>query len=183
MPHAPARVIAVCADVEHAFSKPVRDAITLHAGLGVVGDAHLGVNVQHRSHAARDPGKPNLRQVHLLHAELFDELAAQGFHVQAGALGENITTRGVDLLALPLGTRLHLGDAVVVRLTGLRNPCRQIEDFQRGLLEAVLPRDAAGNVQRKTGVMGVVEHGGTLCAGARIRIVLPATDRVPLAPV
>ncbi len=178
-----ARVLAVCADAAHAFSKPLRDVITLHAGLGVAGDAHHGSTVQHRSHAARDPHKPNLRQVHLLHAELFDELAAQGFHLQAGALGENITTRGVNLLALPLGTRLHVGGEAVLRLTGLRNPCRQIEAFQRGLLDAVLPRDANGNVRRKTGVMAVVERGGSVRAGDAISVALPAGDAVPLAPV
>lgn len=178
-----AHVLAVCTGAAHAFSKPVRDRIELHTGLGVAGDAHHGVTVQHRSHAARDPMKPNLRQVHLLHAELFDELRTLGHVVQPGELGENITTRGVPLLALPVGTRLRLGATAVLRLTGLRNPCRQIEDFQPGLLEAVLGRNADGTLLRKSGVMAVVEVGGHVHPGDAIGIEWPAPPHVALAPV
>ena len=178
-----AHVLAVCTGAAHAFSKPVRDRIELHTGLGVAGDAHHGVTVQHRSHAARDPMKPNLRQVHLLHAELFDELRTLGHVVQPGELGENITTRGVPLLALPVGTRLRLGATAVLRLTGLRNPCRQIEDFQHGLLEAALERRADGSLWRKSGVMAVVDTGGTVRADDAITVVLPDGDALPLAPV
>ena len=171
-------VRAVSRDDTHHFSKVVQPAIRLLAGLGVENDAHLGVTVQHRSRVAADPSQPNLRQVHLIHAELFDELAAQGFSVGAGQLGENIATRGLDLLALPVGTRLHLGPTAVVEVTGLRNPCAQIEAFgqaqkQSGLLAAVLDRDAAGQLVRKAGVMGVVLVGGEVRAGDPVRAKMP----------
>jgi len=173
-------VVAVGKSDEHAFSKPVCPSITLVAGLGVEGDAHLGTTVQHLSRVKRDPAQPNLRQVHLIHSELHDELNAVGFDVRAGALGENVTTRGVDLLALPRGTRLHLGSDAIVEVTGLRNPCVQIERFQAGLLNACVDRDAAGNVIRKTGVMTVVIAGGDVRAGDRIRIELPPEPHQPL---
>jgi MOSC domain-containing protein YiiM len=151
----PGQVVAVCRSAGHEFSKVVQPSVGLIAGLGIEGDAHSGVKVQHRSRVAADPEQPNLRQVHLLHAELFEELAAKGFDVQAGQLGENITTQGLELLALPTGTRLTIG-AAVIELTGLRNPCGQIENFRPGLLSAVLDRDGAGRLVRKAGVMGVV---------------------------
>src|SRR5262249_35071957 len=133
-------IVAVCRDGQHCFSKPTTHEIMLLAGLGVQGDAHAGVTVQHRSRVAADPTQPNLRQVHLIHAELHDELREQGFTVEAGQLGENITTRGLDLLALPRGTVLRLGPRAVIEVTGLRNPCSQINDFRPGLLNAVLGR-------------------------------------------
>ncbi|MCO6416214.1 MOSC domain-containing protein [Siccirubricoccus sp. KC 17139] len=144
------------------------------AGLGVAGDAHAGVTVQHRSRVRAGPGQPNLRQVHLMQSELFAELAAKGFRVAAGELGENVTTEGIDLLALPTGAVLHLGEAARVEVTGLRNPCGQIERFQPGLLAAVLDRDAAGGLVRKAGIMGVVLAGGTVRPGDAIRVTLPA---------
>ncbi|HYF42232.1 MAG TPA: MOSC domain-containing protein, partial [Ramlibacter sp.] len=158
-------------------------SIRLLAGLGVEGDAHLGATVKHRSRVARDPSQPNLRQVHLLHAELFDELVAAGFAVFPGDLGENLTTRGLDLLALPTGTRLRLGGCAVVELTGLRNPCSQIDRFQRGLMVAVLDRDAQGQLIRKAGVMAIVLEGGEVRAGDAIAVELPAPPHRPLAPV
>ncbi|WP_225978663.1 MOSC domain-containing protein [Gandjariella thermophila] len=158
---------------EHTFSKPTEPVIRLLAGLGVEGDAHLGKTVQHRSRVARDPSQPNLRQVHLVHAELHDELRAAGFAVSAGEMGENVTTRGLDLLALSTGTRLRLGETAVVELTGLRNPCVQLDRFQRGLLAAVLDRDEEGNVVRKAGVMGVVLAGGEVRPGDPIHVELP----------
>ncbi|MDB5871312.1 MAG: hypothetical protein JWQ07_754 [Ramlibacter sp.] len=151
-------------------------------GLGVQGDAHHGRTVKHRSRVARDPTQPNLRQVHLLHAELFDELIAAGFAVWPGDLGENVTTRGIDLLALSTGTRLEIGNAVV-EITGLRNPCSQIDRFQQGLTAAVLDRDAQGRLVRKAGVMGVVVTGGEVKAGDPIRAVPPALPSSPLEPV
>lgn len=166
-------VVAVCGDADHQFSKPVRERITLVAGLGVEGDAHLGMTVQHRSRVRKDPGQPNLRQVHLIHEELFAELRAEGFHLTPGAVGENITSRGVDLLALPQGTRLHIGADAVVGVTGLRDPCRQLNDFQPGLMAAVLDKDESGDVVRKTGIMGVVLVGGDIRAGDAIRVELP----------
>ena len=176
-------VEAVSLSRTHTFTKPNDDSITLLEGLGVEGDAHLGVTVKHRSRVARTPDAPNLRQVHLIHAELHDELRAGGFDVGAGAMGENVTTRGVDLLGLPTGTRLHLGDVAVVEVTGLRNPCAQLDGFQPGLMAAVLDRDAEGNVIRKAGVMSVVLAGGSVRPGDPIRVELPPTPHQPLAPV
>lgn len=173
-------VVAVGKSNEHSFTKPLCSSITLIAGLGVEGDAHLGKTVKHRSRVKRDPDQPNLRQVHLMHSELHDELNAVGFNVAAGDLGENVTTRGLDLLTLPHGTRLHLGNDAIVEVTGLRNPCVQIERFQSGLLGACVDRDAAGNVIRKTGVMTVVIAGGEVCPGDAIRVVLPPEPHQPL---
>ncbi len=178
-----ASVVAVSRDAEHRFSKAVAKQITLVAGLGVVGDAHAGVTVQHRSRVAADPTQLNLRQVHLIHAELFAELGEQGFEVAPGQLGENITTTGVDLLALARGTLLHLGEEAVVEITGLRNPCAQIEAFGPGLLKAVLGRDADGGLVRKTGVMGVVVTGGVVTAGASIDVHRPAPPHQALERV
>ena len=167
-------VVSVSAHPGHAFSKPRLDAIRLLEGLGVEGDAHCGATVKHRSRVRQDPTQPNLRQVHLVHEELFTELAARGFTVGPGDIGENVTTRGLDLLGLPVGTEIHLGDEAVVRLTGLRNPCSQLDGFQDGLMAAVLDRDADGNLVRKSGVMGVVVRGGVVRAGDSIEVVLPA---------
>lgn len=165
------------------MTKPVRDRIVLLAGLGVEGDSHLGETVQHRSRVARDPSQPNLRQVHLVHFELFDELREAGFDVAPGLIGENITTRGIDLLALPRGTRLGLGEQAVVEVTGLRNPCRQLDAIQRGLMAATLARDAAGNLIRKAGVMAIVLAGGEVRPRDSIRTVLPPPPRRRLEPV
>jgi len=167
-------VAAVSRDGEHRFSKAVTDEVVLLAGVGVQGDAHAGVTVQHRSRVAADPTRPNLRQVHLIHAELHDELREQGFHVAPGQMGENITTRGLDLLRLPRGTLLHLGHEAVVEVTGLRNPCVQINAFQRGLLNAVLGRNEDGELIRKAGIMGVVVHGGLVKPGDTIEVRLPS---------
>lgn len=176
-------VVAVSASETHSFSKPNRDAIRLVAGLGVEGDTHRGVTVQHRSRVAQDPTQPNLRQVHLIHAELFDELQAAGFTVAPGQLGENVTTRGIDLLRLPVGTRLHLGAGAVVEVTGLRNPCAQIERSMPGLLAAVLGRDEQGNLVRKAGIMGIVLAGGEVAPGDQVRVELPPEPRRPLERV
>ena len=151
--------------------------------MGVEGDAHLGVTVKHRSRVARDPTKPNLRQVHLIHEELHDVLRASGFRVAPGVMGENITTRGIDLLALPRGARLHIGEVAVVAVTGLRDPCRQLNDFQSGLMAAVLDRDAQGNLIRKAGVMGIVLATGEVRAGDPIRVELPSEHNQQLEPV
>ena len=168
-----ATVEAVSRSATHSFSKPSEPSIELLEGLGVAGDAHLGVTVQHRSRVAADPTQPNLRQVHLIHGELHDELGAAGFRVRAGDMGENITTRGIDLLGLPRGTRLHIGEQAVVEVTGLRNPCGQLDQFQDGLLSAVLDRDAQGKLVRKAGIMGVVLAGGVVQPGDTIRAELP----------
>ncbi|WP_433262263.1 MOSC domain-containing protein [Actinosynnema sp. CS-041913] len=176
-------VEAVSRSAEYTFTKPNRDGIRLVAGLGVDGDVHAGELVKHRSRVRRDPTQPNLRQVHLMHAELHDELNALGFAVAAGQLGENITTRGVDLLGLPAGTRLLLGASAVVEVTGLRNPCPQIEAFQEGLLKEVVGRDEEGNVVRRAGIMSVVLVGGEVRPGDAIGVELPATPHRPLQPV
>lgn len=178
-----AAVIAVARDGGHRFSKQPAFEIRLVMGRGVAGDAHFGETVKHRSRVARDPTQPNLRQVHLLQAELFDEVAAKGFRVQPGEMGENVTTRGIDLLALPEGTRLQLGAAAVVEITGLRNPCVQIDRFQPGLMQATLDRDAAGNLIRKAGVMAVVITGGDVRIGDAIGLQLPTGPARPLGPV
>ena len=167
-------VVAVSRDADHRFSKATHDSIRLLAGLGVEGDAHLGVTVQHLSRIAQDPAQPNLRQVHLIHAELFDELRSAGYEVGPGDLGENVTTRGLDLLGLPRGTLLRLGPDAVVEITGLRNPCRQIDTFSQGLLRQVVGRDEAGEVVRKAGIMGVVRVTGTVRPGEPIAVDLPA---------
>lgn len=177
-------VTAVSRSLAHAFSKANQGSIRLLAGLGVEGDAHSGETVRHRSRVARDPTQPNLRQVHLIHAELHDKLRAAGFDIAAGEMGENITTRGVDLLGLPTGTRLHLGATAVVEVTGLRNPCVQLDRFRPGLMAAVLDRDGDGNLIRKAGVMGVVLDSGEVQFGDAIRIDLPTGGpHRPLRPV
>jgi MOSC domain-containing protein YiiM len=178
-----ATVVAVHSDPERGVSKLPRERIRLLAGLGVEGDAHAGETVRHRSRMARDPGQPNLRQLHLIHSELHDELRQRGFEVEPGQMGENVTTRGVDLLALPLGARLHLGDSAVAELTGLRNPCKQLEGVQTGLMEATLERDSDGGLVRKAGVMAVVIAAGEVRPGDRLRVELPAGPHVPLEPV
>lgn len=175
-----ARVVAVAKDGAHRFSKQPAAEIELVAGLGVRGDAHEGVAVKHRSRVAIDPTQPNLRQVHLIHAELFEELRSKGFEVGPGDLGENVATEGVDLLGLPQGALLRLGEDAVVRVTGLRNPCVQIERFQSGLLAAVLDRAPDGEVIRKT---GVVEVGGVVRPGDRIEIELPPLPHLRLERV
>lgn len=167
------RVIAVALSPTHSFSKGLIAEIRLLAGLGVEGDAHMGETVKHRSRVAQDPTQPNLRQVHLVHAELLDELRASGFVVGPGTIGENITTRDIDLLGLPRGALLHLGDEAIVEVTGLRNPCIQLDHYQKGLTAATLDRDADGNLVRKAGVMGIVRAGGVVRPEDRIRVVLP----------
>jgi MOSC domain-containing protein YiiM len=180
----PGVVSAVSRASGHTFSKSNQASIRLLAGLGVDGDAHQGRTVKHPSRVARDPSQPNLRQVHLLHAELFGELAAVGFQrVAPGRLGENVTTRGVDLLRLPTGTRLRLGPTAVVEVTGLRNPCRQLDQFEAGLLAAVLGQDPTGALVRKAGVMAVVLVGGEVRPGDLIQVELPPGPRRPLEPV
>ncbi|MGW5325045.1 MOSC domain-containing protein [Streptomyces sp. NPDC004014] len=168
-----ATVTAVSSNGEYSFTKPNRERITLLAGLGVEGDVHAGVTVKHRSRVAQDPTRPNLRQVHLIHEELFEEVGASEFRVAAGELGENITTRGIELLGLPTGALLRIGDEAVVEVTGLRNPCRQIDDFRRGLLKQVVGRDTDGHVRYRAGVMGVVKVGGVVRAGDAISVELP----------
>ena len=177
------QVESVNASPRHTLRKPGHLSIRLVEGHGVEGDAHAGATVKHRSRVRRDPAQPNLRQVHLIHAELHEELAQRGFTVAAGEMGENITTRGIDLLGLPTGTRLRLGDDAVVEVTGLRNPCVQLEKLQTGLMAAVLDRDAEGNLVRKAGVMAVVVAGGEIRPGDPIAVELPAPPHRPLAPV
>lgn len=177
------KVVAVASDRGHNFTKPKRDSVCLIVGLGVECDAHLGEKVQHLSRVRRDPDSPNLRQVHLIHAELHDELRAKGFHVEPGAMGENITTRGIDLLGLPLNTRLHLGAEAIVEVKGLRNPCAQLDGLQKGLMQATLGKDVNGNLIRKAGIMGVVTASGVVKPGDEIRIELPEGAHVALEPV
>jgi MOSC domain-containing protein YiiM len=176
-------VAAVSRSPRHTLVKENTGSISLLAGLGVAGDAHQGVTVKHRSRVARDPTQPNLRQVHLIHAELHDELRTAGYAVMPGQMGENITTRGVDLLALAAGTRLHLGERAIVEITGLRNPCAQLDKIAKGLMAATLGRDAAGNLVRKAGIMGVVIAAGEVRPGDAIQVEPPAPPHRPLGVV
>ena len=173
-------VSAVSSNDRYSFTKPNRESITLLTGLGVEGDVHAGVTVKHRSRMRQDPTLPNLRQVHLIHEELFAEVEREGFAVAPGELGENITTTGLDLLGLPEGTLLRIGADAVVEVTGLRNPCRQIDGLADGLLKRVVGRDEAGNVVRKAGIMGVVTRGGVIRPGDAIEVELPEEPHRPL---
>lgn len=176
-------VTAVSLSATHTMSKPNADAIRLLAGLGVEGDAHAGETVKHRSRVAKDPTQPNLRQIHLIHAELHDTLREQGFDIAAGQMGENVTTSGIDLLALPTGTKLKLGATATVEVTGLRNPCYQLDGIQEGLMAATLDRDAEGKLIRKAGIMGIVLAGGEVRVGDAIQVTPPAEPHVPLEKV
>jgi len=176
-------VTAVSRSATHTLTKPADDTIRLLSGLGGEGDAHQGTTGKHRARVARDPSQPNLRQVHLIHAELHDELEAAGFTLVAGQMGENITTRGVDLLGLPVGTRLRLGDTAVVEVTGLRNPCAQLDQIAPGLMAATLGRDERGNLIRKAGVMSIVLTGGEVRPGDAICVELPPEPHRALGPV
>ncbi len=171
-------VTAVALSSAHGFSKPIAPVIRLVAGWGVAGDTHSGALVKHRSRVAKDPRQPNLRQVHLIHAELLDSL-----DLAPGAVGENVTLRGVDLLGLPEGAVLLLGEAASVRVTGLRNPCSQLDRYRPGLMAAMLGRDAQGGLIRKSGVMAVVVTGGDVRPGDGVRVVLPEGERRALVPV
>lgn len=175
--------MAVSRATEHGPVKQNQPMIRLRAGIGVEGDVHAGETVKHRSRARKDPGRPNLRQVHLIHSELHDELHAQGFSVSPGQMGENVTTRGVDLLGLPAGTRLSLGPSAVVELTGLRNPCAQLDGLEPGLMGATLARSEQGQLVRKAGVMGIVLVGGEVRPGDPVEAELPAQPHRALAPV
>ena len=176
-------VLSVSRSATHSMSKRCEASIRLIQGLGVKGDAHAGAKVQHRSRVRRSPDAPNLRQVHLIHAELLDELRAAGYEVSPGEMGENVTTRGVDLLGLSRGSKLHLGPEAVIEVTGLRNPCSQLDDLCEGLMAATLEHDAEGNLIRKAGIMGIVLTGGVVTAGDAIRVELPEGVQRPLAPV
>jgi len=176
-------VVSVSRSPRHRFSKDVLDVVTLVEGHGVEGDAHAGATVRHRSRRRWRPQAPNLRQVHLLHDELLDDLRTRGFAVGPGDVGENVLVRGVDLLALPTGALVHLGDVAVVEVTGLRNPCVQLDRFADGLMRAVLRTEPDGTVSRLAGVMSVVRAGGTVRVGDPVRVRLPAGDPVPLRPV
>lgn len=173
-------ILALARNEDYGFSKSSRDSLRLLTGLGVEGDIHSGETVKHRSRVAIDPTQPNLRQVHLIQSELFTELREKGFEVEPGALGENIATRGLDLLALPTGTRLDLGATARIEVTGLRNPCGQINAFRNGLLSELRDRDAEGNVIRRAGIMAIVLAGGTVEVGDPIRVTLPQGSHRPL---
>lgn len=183
MAQAEGRVLAVARDGTHRFTKQIVDAIEIVAGHGVTDDAHAGAAVKHRSRVRIDPTQPNLRQVHLIHAELFAEVGQMGFAVRPADLGENITTEGIDLLALPRGTVLAIGESVQLEVTGLRNPCAQIESFQTGLLGAVLAKGPDGTLVRKSGIMTIVLEGGMVRAGDRIAALWPNPPFMPLERV
>ena len=177
------KVVAVSRSAMHTFSKGSQASIQLITGLGVGGDAHAGTTVKHRSRVARDPNQPNLRQVHLIHSELHDELRGAGFDVCAGGMGENITTQGIDLLGLPTGTRLRIGADAIIEVTGLRNPCTQLDNYQSGLMKAVLDRDEQGKLIRKAGIMAIVIKGGDVHVDDSIMVELSPLPHQPLEPV
>ncbi|MCL6090170.1 MAG: MOSC domain-containing protein [Candidatus Thermoplasmatota archaeon] len=172
--------MAVSRSSSHNFSKAGEKNIRLIKGQGVEGDAHFGTTVKHRSQVAIDPSQPNLRQVHLVHSELFAELKGRGYDISPGDIGENITTAGIELLSLPAGTRLHIGESAVIEITGLRNPCNQLNNFSPGLMNAVLDRDENGNLIRKAGIMGIVLQSGDIVPGDEIKIQLPSGPHRPL---
>jgi MOSC domain-containing protein YiiM len=176
-------IIALSVSPTHTMRKENKDTLTLQKGLGVEGDAHNGTTVKHRSRVAQDPTQPNLRQVHLIHSELHDELKTKGFEVEYGQMGENITTLGIDLLGLPKGTQLHIGESAIVEVTGLRNPCHQLNGIQDGLLNAVLDKDETGNLIRKAGIMGIVLEGGVIKLDDSIKVVLPPLPYLALERV
>ena len=175
-----AKVLSVSKSGAHTFNKYNCAEITLLEGLGVEGDAHAGSTVKHRSRVAQNPDQPNLRQVHLIHNELFEALLANGFQVNPGQMGENITTTGVDLLALPLHAVLHIGPTAEIQITGLRNPCAQLDGIKEGLMKALIEKTSDGKLIRKAGVMGVVLRGGVVSPGDTIRVQLPSGPFVAL---
>ncbi|MEM7802648.1 MAG: MOSC domain-containing protein [Chloroflexota bacterium] len=177
------KVISLSISPTHTFSKVIKDEIELVAGEGVVGDAHRGVKVKHRSRVAQNPDQPNLRQIHLVQRELFDELREKGFEVRPGDIGENVLTEGINLLGLPTGAHLLIGSHAKIEITGLRNPCKQLDHFQDGLMAATLDRDDAGNLIRKAGVMGIVLEGGTIRRGDSIEVALLPLPHKPLERV
>lgn len=177
------KIIAVSSSVAYTFTKPNVESVNLIAGIGIEGDVHAGKTVKHRSRLKQDPLSPNLRQVHLIHSELFDELKEKGFEITPGLIGENITTQGIDLLSLPRHTKLFLGKEAVIEVTGLRNPCNQLNDLQPGLLPAVLDKDEKGNLVRKAGIMSIVLKGGIVKPGDEIRVELPGKPFLKLERV
>jgi MOSC domain-containing protein YiiM len=176
-------VVSVSCNPDHGLGKQAQDSIALRAGLGVEGDAHFGAKIQHLVRIKRDPTVPNTRQVHLIHCELFDELSAAGFNIAATELGENILTKGIDLLGLPTGARLHIGATAIVEVTGLRNPCRQVESVQPGLVAALIDKNENGELVRKSGIMGIVASDGVVRPGDAIRVEMPVGELRALEPV
>lgn len=183
MKHEPGQVTSVSRSMKHGVGKHVVDEVRLVEGLGVEGDAHKGATVKHRSRVKKNPNQPNLRQVHLVAAELIDELVAQDFPVGPGVMGENVLTRGIDLCALPYRTRLRLGEHALIEISGLRNPCKQLEAIKKGLMAATLDRDDEGNLVRKLGVMAVILEGGVVRPGDPVEVLLPEPPHVPQEPV
>ncbi|WP_421850941.1 MOSC domain-containing protein [Marinomonas sp.] len=177
------KVISLSKDSEHHFSKETCESLIFLKGLGIEGDAHCGVTVKHRSRVKADPTQPNLRQVHLVHSELISELKNSGFNVDAGTIGENVFTEGVDLLSLPRDTLISLGSQVVLKVTGLRNPCAQLDNYQSGLTKAVLDRDEDGSLVRKAGIMAVVDEGGIVKVGDSISLKMPPEPHIALERV
>jgi len=175
-------VLEVSCSAKHEFSKQRTSAIRIAAGHGVVGDAHAGELIQHRSRMEIDPDQPNLRQVHLMPVELLEELDRKGFEVDPGDLGENITTRGIDLVSLGRDTILRIGGETVLCVTGLRNPCVQIEKFAPGLLNELAVK-SDGKVRRKAGIMCVALSGGTVRPGDEVSVYHPEGPYIPLERV
>lgn len=175
-------VLAVSADRGHRFRKMPQRDILLVEGHGVEGDAHAGPFVRHRYLARRQPRLPNLRQVHLIPSALFGTLRRCGYEIGAGGLGENVTTAGLNLEEMPLGTRILLGQTASVELIGLRTPCVLIDRFRSGLKQHLLAFAKTGPAFR-CGVMGVVRTGGRVAAGDVARVVLPSPPVRALPPI
>ncbi len=177
------RVASLSASPEYTFTKSTPNRVRLIEGIGVEGDIHSGETVKHRSRVRADPTQPNLRQVHLITSELLAELGEEGFDVSPGRLGENLLTEGLDLLALPTGTRLEVGESAVLEMTGVRNPCVQLNDVGEGLMRRLVDRAEDGSLIRKAGAMAIVAAGGEIAVGDSIRVVLPPEPHLPLEKV
>jgi len=177
------KVHSLSSSAQHSFSKHTTHQVEVIKGIGIKGDAHAGVKVKHRSRVAKDPNQPNLRQIHLIHLELLKELVAKGYTVNPGDLGENITTEGISILNLPKDTILKIGENVAIQITGLRNPCHQIDKFQKGLLKEVVGKNDAGDIIRMAGIMAIVLEGGMIKVNDEILVELPALPHQKLERV
>lgn len=178
-----AMVESVHRSESHDFTKATVEEVVLVAGVGIEGDAHAGATVQHVSRKKKDADRPNLRQVHLVSAELHEELVADGFDLDHGGFGENLVTRGIALGDLPVGTTLALGDDAIIVLTGLRDPCAQIDRHREGLRAAVAFDPGEGPKLFRDGAMAMVVRGGVVRTGDPIGVALPPEPHHPMRKV
>lgn len=166
------KVIAVCCNPEPGLPKPVVDTVHLIENWGVEGDYHAGPLVRHRYLAKKDPTKPNMRQVLLMDAVVFADLAQNDIHIGPGMMGENITIEGLAVMQLAVGTRLAIGSAVV-EVTERRSPCYQLNGIDPRLLKAVVTKQD-GQAIFKAGIMTRILQGGWVRAGDLVKVLSPA---------